>query len=377
MDHVDILLVEDNDADARLARLSLAEAESFSMRRATSLAEALRQLSERPPDLVLLDLHLPDSHGLDTLAKLRVHTSEVPVIVFTFLEDDPLALAALQQGAQDYLVKGALDPAVLRRSIRHALERHGLEQERLRAADRLRQFEKDREMDRLRRSFVNMAAHELRTPLTPLRLQLHRLQTQATGPLTPEQTAALASMARSVGRLAGITEELVRAARMQAEAREPTVFDIGELVEQAAKDAPRRQPEEEPAVERKGALETFGDEERFTYAVHELIGTAHSLAGTRRVHVSAGLDRNDIIVRLMVRGLELPASTREAIITPFTEADEPSHNARTPLLRLYLSRVIIEEHGGSLWCENRSSGLELGFRVPHHTRTGRQDTTRA
>jgi two-component system sensor histidine kinase UhpB len=120
-----ILLIEDNPGDARLIREMLAEAEngSFTLEWVTRLSDGLERLNQGEINLVLLDLGLPDSRGLDTFIKAHAQAPQVPFVLLTGLDDETLALSAVRQGAQDYLVKGATDPNALLRAIRYATER--------------------------------------------------------------------------------------------------------------------------------------------------------------------------------------------------------------------------------------------------------------
>lgn len=127
-DHDAILLVEDNDVDVELIEEFLLEAGLGLERlaRAVRLSEAFARLQQAPVKVVLLDLDLPDSRGLDSLRSMVERFPEVPVVVLTGHEDSELALRALQYGAQDYLSKNKLDADSLSRSLRHAVERQRL-----------------------------------------------------------------------------------------------------------------------------------------------------------------------------------------------------------------------------------------------------------
>jgi len=122
-----VLLVEDNSGDARLIREYIREAEtdpaSFTVECSGRLAAAISRLAEGGIDLVLLDLTLPDSQGLGTFQMLHAAAPGVPVIVLTGLNDESLALQAVHEGAQDYLMKGQGDGRLLVRAMRYALER--------------------------------------------------------------------------------------------------------------------------------------------------------------------------------------------------------------------------------------------------------------
>ena len=119
-----ILIVEDNPGDARLIREHiLTEKLCFDTIHAASLSDACNLLSEHKVDAILLDLHLPDSSGLDTIKKIVSISPGIPVIVLTGLDDDELGAQAVRHGAQDYLVKNNLDGRILRKSLSYAFER--------------------------------------------------------------------------------------------------------------------------------------------------------------------------------------------------------------------------------------------------------------
>ena len=128
-DFIRVLLVEDNPGDARLLQLTLDEAgtDQFVLTHAKRHDEALKYLKEEEFDIILLDLSLPDSQGLDTFTSTRAKAPDVPIIMLTGLDDESLALESMQHGAQDYLVKGQVDEKLLTRSIKYAIERSRVE----------------------------------------------------------------------------------------------------------------------------------------------------------------------------------------------------------------------------------------------------------
>ncbi|MFQ5610949.1 MAG: response regulator [Anaerolineae bacterium] len=120
-----VLLVEDDASGAHLIRkvLSNITTTPFEVTRVKRLDEASTQLDRQNIDVVLLDLSLPDSGGLETLLRLHHHVPGVPVVVLTGTDDDALAIKAIQAGAQDYLVKGQIDSNLVGRTLRYAIER--------------------------------------------------------------------------------------------------------------------------------------------------------------------------------------------------------------------------------------------------------------
>ena len=125
------LLIEDSPVYAQVIQRLLSESPEvpFDLDWADGLARGLQRLHAEPPDLVLLDLNLPDSRGLDTFNTIRANAPAVPIVVLTVLDDRELALKVVRGGAQDYLVKGQIDNRTLLRSIQYALIRHRLQHE--------------------------------------------------------------------------------------------------------------------------------------------------------------------------------------------------------------------------------------------------------
>jgi two-component system cell cycle sensor histidine kinase/response regulator CckA len=139
-----VLLVEDNIPDARLIREMLHEAGSdrYVLETAGRLSDAITLTRKAPFDIVLLDLGLPDSQGMETLSTYLESASEIPVIVLTGLADDAISVQAVESGAQDYLVKGRIDGSKLIRAIRYAIGRAAQEANRREADEALKISEK-------------------------------------------------------------------------------------------------------------------------------------------------------------------------------------------------------------------------------------------
>jgi DNA-binding NarL/FixJ family response regulator len=124
-DRIRVLLVEDSPSDAQLLCELLQDyaPQEFALERVERLEEAIRRVTEKAFDVVLLDLTLPDSTGLDTCARMRRAAPHVPIVVLTGVDDETMALEAMRQGVEDYLVKGQTHGGMVGRAIRYAVER--------------------------------------------------------------------------------------------------------------------------------------------------------------------------------------------------------------------------------------------------------------
>jgi len=158
-----VLLVEDNVGFAYHVRDALTWNQphrQFKLDHVTALGPALEILREQAPDVVLLDLNLPDSKGLRTFRSIRAATPRTPVIILTVLDDDEMAMTAMRQGAQDYLVKNRAEKDLILRSIRYSIARADIEGELRCLSSRLLQLQ-DEERRRVARSLHDITAQDL------------------------------------------------------------------------------------------------------------------------------------------------------------------------------------------------------------------------
>jgi diguanylate cyclase (GGDEF)-like protein len=125
-----VLLIEDNDIDAQFTQDLLAEwsIEEFRITHVKTLGEGLALIGQTRFDAILLDLSLPDAFGLPTVRQVHATNPAIPLVVLSGVSDQALALQAVQQGAQDYLVKGQGHPELLARAVRYAIERKRTEE---------------------------------------------------------------------------------------------------------------------------------------------------------------------------------------------------------------------------------------------------------
>ncbi len=125
---IEILLFEDNPGDAGLLEEMLEEFQNkYILKNVESLEEGLNALNNTHFDIILLDLGLPDSDGIETLVEVDKKTPNIPIIVLTGLNNEEIGILAVKMGAQDYLIKKEIDSKLLTRSINYSIERNKIE----------------------------------------------------------------------------------------------------------------------------------------------------------------------------------------------------------------------------------------------------------
>ena len=158
---IKVLLVDGNPGDARLIQEALKGpgCSGFGVTHVRRLSDLPERLSEHRYDVILSDLWLPDSRGLDTVITTRAQAPDAPIVVMTAVEDEALGVEAVKNGAQDYLVKGEVSNRTLRRSLRSAIVRNQLEEE-LRGAKLAAETANGAKSE-----FLANMSHEIRTPM--------------------------------------------------------------------------------------------------------------------------------------------------------------------------------------------------------------------
>ena len=207
-----VLLVEDNPGDAFLVEQMLkqvgADLHPFHLTHVEHLEAAAQCLAREPFDIILLDLGLPDTQGLDTLSAINAQAPHLPAVILTGLGDEKLAFQAVRQGAQDYLVKGQVTADGLVRTIRYAIERKRIE-EALQHAKAAAEA-----ANQAKSNFLASISHELRTPLNAI-LGFSQILHQD-GSLTPEQKGHLDIILRSGEHLLCLINDVLDMSKIEA-----------------------------------------------------------------------------------------------------------------------------------------------------------------
>lgn len=226
-DSVRVLLIEDNPADARLIEVMLAETSAlrFELACAGSLTEGVQRLRSSEFDVVLLDLGLPESTGLETLERLRASTPLPTLVVFSGLTDESVAVQALQSGAQDYLVKGQVDGPQLVRSIRYAIGRFQTEEALRRRTQELSEAKERAELaNKAKSTFLACMSHDLRTPLNGILGFAQLLQMD--GSLGQRHVAAVGAIRDSGEHLLMLINDILDLAKIEAGKLELAPVDV-------------------------------------------------------------------------------------------------------------------------------------------------------
>jgi signal transduction histidine kinase len=304
-----VLLIEADIADVRLLREMFDQQASheIDLTHVDCMRAAEAHLAERAVDIILLDPGLPDAQGVSAIRRARAAAPRIPLVVLSSLDDETLAGQALQEGAQDYLIKGQIEARGLLRAMRYAIERKRLE--------------------RLKDEFVSTVSHELRTPLTSISGSLGLLMGNAAGDLPKPMARLLAIAHTNSQRLVRLVNDILDIEKMEA-GRFVFTFrrvDFRLLVEQAI-EANRAFAEGYRVRIRledgRPGADVRADPDRLLQVATNLLSNAIKFSPPDRdvvVAVTKGADS----VRVTVRdhGAGIPIDFRPSIFEKFAQAD--------------------------------------------------------
>jgi signal transduction histidine kinase len=366
-DNKHILLIEDNPGDADLVRLRLVEGNApVEVDCVERLSDGLNSVSKKTPSLILLDLNLPDSRGADTFRTVLSKAPGVPVVILSGQEDEQLAIKAVHQGVQDYLVKSDITGKHLERAMRYAVERQAL----------LRSLEISRKQQiEFKNQFLSHVSHELRTPLTCIHQYATLLYDGLAGPTSPEQRDHLTTILKSVNQLHAMIRDLLEATRAECgKIRiEPRCIAIGDLLQQAV--AMMQATAQEKSVGLEIGLDSripfvCADPDRVLEVLINLIDNGIKFTppeGSITLHAClVEADPDFVYLSVSDTGRGISPEALPLIFERLYQDPDAVDNNRSGLgLGLYISKEIVTLHGGRMWVASQpGQGATFSFTLP-------------
>ncbi len=374
---VKILLIEDNLPYARLLEEFMMEVHSqeFTMVHVKRLGEALQELTQCNYNVILLDLTLPDSEGLLSLPPLMGQAPSIPIVVLTNTNDEELAIEAVRQGAQDYLIKRQVNPDVLVRSLRYAIERKQLleslrtvnETLEIQVEERTAELVKANEVSQFKSEFVSMLSHDIRNPLNIILLAAGLLQNYDEK-LTKEKKLNHLQMIRSaIKNMAQLLDEVsfIGQADSAKLGCELLSLDLEAFCRQLVDEVRLMADEKDVTLvfASFGQLgEALWDKSLLRHILSNLLSNAikYSLSGGIVRFELIGQEKT-VIFRIQDWGIGIPQEDQKRLFQPFQRADNVGRIPGTGL-GLAIAKKCVEAHGGEI-AVNSQVGIGTTFTV--------------
>lgn len=376
-----LLLIEDNLAEAELLHELLVDLQTTScdIVHHYRLADGLGSLKSQSFDIVLLDLSLPDSQGLGSLATLMAEAPNTPIVVLTNINDSEMAVEAVHQGAQDYLVKKniSLDQELLWRSILYAIERKK-NQEALRTANELlRQEMATRELiqQKLRHSnqeleqFAYVASHDMKQPLASIYSWSQLLEVRYGDRLDKKGNSYIHSIQSSVRQMTQLIDDLLIYSRVDR--AESTFVEVNCNI--IAHQVIHRL---DSAIANKNAKITidplpsiYGNPLQLGQLFQNLLENALKYSKPHQqpsIHLAAmkDADQSKWIFTCQDNGIGIESAYFDQIFFAFKRLHSQTEYTGTGI-GLALCKKIVQRHGGEIWLESTyGQGSTFYFSLP-------------
>ena len=339
-----LLLVEDSDDHAELVQIALDRQRDVgtTLKRARSLAEAKTCLGENDFDAVLLDLSLPDSDSDKTVEALCQECPDVAVIVLTSLTTLDRGLAAIAQGAQDFISKSDLKPSLITKSIIFATERKRI-------------FAELEEKNEQLRRFAHIVAHEVKKPLQAVTTAFHMVSDDEANTLSEMSNKLLDLGKGAVTDMATITNELLSFAQLETDARSFKTVDLNNLVDEVTHTLCLHSGFEAELVTRESLPEVVGSEVQLRHLFLNLIDNAikyrSELPPKIKVYAAPHADDSTkVVIAVEDNGIGIDPASREKVFNLFQRVD-PHEGVPGTGIGLGFCKQIVERHEGDIWVE--------------------------
>ncbi len=395
-DQVKILLIEDNPGDARLIGEMLKESQgaSFILEWRDRLKTGLQKLAEDGADVVLLDLGLTDSQGLDTYERTQSQFPGIPIVVLSGLQDESIAVNAVRAGAQDYLVKGQIEGKLLARSIKYAIERKNAEERLQEAHANLERRVEERTLELVKltdqlkeeieirkraeyelreltselkhsntslRNFTHVISHDLKSPLFTIGGFANRLARRYRGKLDEGADEIIDEIVSGVNRMSDLIRDLLDYSQAVTKKMQFKTVSCTEVVEKALSNLEAIIDSNQAEVTYGGLPTVMADSSQLISLFQNLIDNAIKYRRAARpiIHISAEQKENEWLFSIRDNGIGIDPENAERIFGMFQRlnTDRPGTG-----IGLATCKEIVERHGGRIWVvSNTGDGTVLSF----------------
>jgi signal transduction histidine kinase len=387
--NIKILLFEDNPGDAGLIEEMVNDSANYSyeLKIAETMEEGMDLLKVDSYNLILLDLGLPDSDGINTFLNVQRENSAVPIIILTGLNNDNIGVEAVKMGAQDYLTKGSVDAELLERSIKYSIERNKVQLELQKYRDNLEEKVEKRteELDKankrlkieiedhkkteiklekylaeLKRSnkelqqFAYVASHDLQEPLRMVASFTQLLEKKYKGQLDSDADEFIKYAVDGAQRMQLLINDLLAYSRVSTRGEEFQLVDLDKAFNESLQNLKMSIDENEAKITIDPLPTIVADQIQIIQLFQNLVGNAIKFRGdeTPEIHMAAEEGEDEWIFRVIDNGIGIDSQHSQRIFRVFQRLHERDKYPGTGI-GLSICEKIVERHGGYIWVDSK------------------------
>ncbi|HEY3486803.1 MAG TPA: ATP-binding protein [Gammaproteobacteria bacterium] len=353
---LNILYIEDDEDHMILFMDVLSSIDSFApvVTHKASLVSGVKALEEQNFDVVILDLGLSESQGLETLSRFIVHCPYTPIVVLTTNEDIQLSVKAIKAGAQDFLVKGDMSPNTIARALRYSVERFGILNELA---------EKNESLN----TFAIAASHDLRTPLRNIKLIIDFFDSDYADKLPPEGYKELGKIKFAVSQLYKLIESLMEFTKSETKLSAARLFSSAACIEDALRLIAADIEQAKAKISVADNLpQVYGNSNLIIRVFQNLINNALKYVDSRTPEILIGAkeEADEFIFYITDNGIGIEEKYFLKIFEPLkrlhTQQKYPGSG-----IGLAICNRIVAAHGGRIWVESKpGQGSTFYFTLP-------------
>ncbi len=362
---INLLLVEDDPSDCHFLKQALSDCSkimNFDVETTQNLSETLERLNSTDFDIILMDMELPDSSGIDTVEKIYSKSPRTPVLVITEPLDEETAIEAIKKGADDYLIKGKIFKDVLGRSIYYALHHR---KERDNAEKRLAKLIEDlQSLNMELKDFAYVVSHDLKAPLRAIKTLADWLATDYTDKLGQDGKEQMDLLISRVDRMHKLIEGVLQYSRIGRIKEHLVYIDLNELIPKIIETL---DPAANIKIEVKNQLPTiFTEQTRIFQIFQNLLSNAIKYMDKPNGQIEVASTEQDGYWKFAVtdNGPGIEPKNFEKVFQIF-QTLMPRDQMESTGVGLTIVKKIIETYGGRIWIESQLGvGSTFCFTLP-------------
>lgn len=349
-EHLSVLIIDDSNDDARLAQRRMQQEDgSVDIVIANSLSQGIETVDTSVIDVVLLDLSLGKTNGIETLKEFRAAAPDIPVVIWSGTADEKMASQTIEEGAQDFTSKDALRGRWLLLVLRNAVQRQRLRLELEQANAELEQF-------------AYAASHDLQEPIRAISYYGQLLQRDAVDKLDERQTGQLQRIVEGGDRMRQMVMDLLE--YMGVGSRDLTSVRLSDCIDAACRNLALTIESCEASVTIGLLPSVVGNPHQLTQLFQNLISNALKYRGPDppTVDIEAEVEGHSVIVSVVDNGIGIERAYRDKVFGLFKRLQHRDEYSGTGI-GLAICRKIVAGHKGEIWIEDSESGVGSVFRV--------------